>query len=171
MKKYGFTLIELVISIAIIGILSGYSVNNYTVTKEQRSLEAESKKLQEVLYLASKKASAAETGPLAQCANFQGYRVDVTIVNKQYVMRKCCEVACNSAQSTVVQTYNLPATSFTFSTPPGGTTYLFRTLSQPVLINPPANQTITIRNTAIGKCIPLTFSSVGNIRIGAKVSC
>ena len=166
-----FTLIEMLVVFGIISIITGMTVTSYTTSAETRNLEGEARRLVDTFNLAYKKGYSAETGPLAQCSTFTGYRLTLTQNTKQYVLTKCCNATCSGAQSSVVSTYTIPHTSVVFTAPTGVTQYLFQPLSVRVVVTPAANQTITLRNTRIGKCISLAVNSAGAVQENAKVNC
>ncbi len=166
-----FTLIEMIIVIAVIGILSGLTVSSYRVSSETRNLEGESRKLADFFGLAYKKGYAAETGNLAQCSDFRGYQVTLTPGSRQYSLTRCCNATCSGAQSVTIASHTLRSPNVTFTAPAGTTTYLFRPLSLQTVTNPPANTTITLRNAAVGKCVTLTVGTAGSIQENAQVNC
>lgn len=166
-----FTLIELLIVFAIIAILSGLTLASYRTSAEAKNLESEVRRLGDTLKLAYKKGSSSETGPLALCTDFRGYTVTVQPAEKQYILRKCCEAACNSAQSTVLSTYVIPQSSLEITAPPVQTTYLFEPLAAQTTVQPAGNTTITLRNTGLQQCISLEVGGAGNIQEHAKIDC
>lgn len=168
----GFTLIELLIAFAVIAVLSGLTIASYRTTTETRNLESEVRRIVDTLNLAYKKGYAAETGPLAQCADFIGYQVALQPAAKRYLLTKCCNAACAGAQSTIISTHTVPHTNLTFVTPSANTQFQFKPLAvQTVILPVGAGGTITLRNAVIGKCITLNINGVGAIQENAKVNC
>src|SRR3990167_3435835 len=69
----GFTLIEIIITVAIIMLFSGLSIPRYNAYTQELKLRKESNRVKAVLDLAKKKAVASELYNQA-CTDFNGYR-------------------------------------------------------------------------------------------------
>lgn len=167
MGKNSFTLVEIMVVTGILLTAVGFGTARWGDYTNRRKLADEVKEVMGVMNLASKRAVAGDSG--TSCADFQGFQVAVTTAGA-YTVRRCCEGACNSAQSTVQETHQLPA-GLTFSQPTANTTYLFNKLTQTVTANPSANLTVTVRSTALARCIPLTISPAGLITQQTEVAC
>lgn len=167
MGRNSFTLVEMLVVTGIILVSVGFGTARLGDYTNRRILADEAKEITNVLSQASKRAVAGDSG--SACANFQGFQVSVTTTDA-YSVRRCCEGACNSAQSTVQETHQLPV-GLRFVQPAVNTTYLFNKLNQTVTANPSANLTISVRSTALARCIPLTISPAGLVTQGAEIAC
>jgi prepilin-type N-terminal cleavage/methylation domain-containing protein len=163
----GFTLVELMVVSGILLVSIGFGSAQYNTYTQQRRLREEVKKMITIMTLAGKRAVSGDSG--TGCTDFQGFQIAVT-PGGTYTSRRCCESACNSAQSAIASSESLPL-GLTFTAPAVNTTYLFNKLNQAVTINPPVNQTITIRNTVLSRCISLTIAPSGLITQTPEVAC
>jgi prepilin-type N-terminal cleavage/methylation domain-containing protein len=166
-KSRGFTLIEMMVVCGIMLAAMGLGITRYNDYAQKRRLNGQAKQLTDAMKLASVRALSGDAG--AACADFQGYQVALTTTGT-YTVKKCCEGACTSAQSTSVATYTLP-NGIALTAPAANTTYLFNKLDQTVSIAPSANQTITLRNTLISRCISITIPPSGVVDIQNEVAC
>ncbi|MBI1863467.1 prepilin-type N-terminal cleavage/methylation domain-containing protein [Candidatus Microgenomates bacterium] len=166
-NRRAFTLIELMVVCSILLASVGFGITRYNDTIQKRRLNQEVRKLSDVMSLASTSATAGDSG--TACADFNGYQVALTTTGS-YTLRLCCEAACNSAQSLVTATYQLP-TGITVSAPASDTTFLFNKLNQSITIAPAANQTVTLRNTVLARCVSVTVATAGQITQSAEFSC
>lgn len=166
-NRFGFTLVEMLVVTGIMLLTTGFGVARYNDYTQQRRLNQEAKEFTSVMELASKRAVSGDS--TTACADFQGIQVSMA-PSGTYTMRRCCEGACNSAQSTVYNTYPLP-TGITLSAPTATTTYLFNKLTQTITVNPAANQTVTFRNTVSSRCLSVTVSPAGLINLGTEIAC
>lgn len=104
--KYGYTLIELVIAIAIMGLMVGASIAGFnTLNKRQTVLNA-GKEVMSAMRVAQQRASSG-TKPTG-CTQLYGYSVKATINTSTYSLSTVCSNA-----TTVIKTYQLP-TGVTF---------------------------------------------------------
>lgn len=165
--RLGFTLVELMVVTGILLASLGFGITHYNDSIQKRRLNQEVRKLADVMTLASTSATAGNTG--TACSDFQGYQVALTTAGA-YTLRLCCEAACNTGQSVINATYQTP-TGITVSAPTANTTYLFNKLNQTVKIAPAANQTITLRNTVLARCVSLTVPVAGQVTVGAEFAC
>ena len=98
--KKAFTLIELLIAVAVVMLISAITFPKYNDFTERKRLESEAKQLVDVLELAKKKSMSSDL--YKTCSNFGGYKVDV--LSNSYTLN----FICNSVSQTV-QTYNFSA--------------------------------------------------------------
>lgn len=166
-KRFGFTLVEVLVVTSIMLVTTGFGIARYNDYTQQRRLDHEAKKLVSVFELASKRAISGDSS--AACADFQGVQVAITKTGS-YTVRRCCEGACTSAQSTIYTSAQLP-NGINIAAPPSDATYLFNKLTQAVTINPPTSQTIILQNTLSSKCLTVTVSPVGIIKLGIAAAC
>lgn len=101
--KNAFTLIELIVVIAIIGIFSGMGLAAYNNFTDTKNLETETQKLLDILELAKKKASAGDMDAFS-CFTFDGYRV--TINTNNYTMFLVCKDAVGNEIPNLIKTYS-----------------------------------------------------------------
>lgn len=155
----GFTLIELIVVIAISLIFFGFTLARYNDYSSQLKLKNEAKKIIDVLELTKKKAISSDLFD-KNCANFSGYRV--TISAGSYVLLFGCALDFSS----IVQTYNLP-TNITVITGQGN--YDFPSL----MINPLfISDRVRFKDSRINKCVDISISTIGIIELNeALISC
>lgn len=165
--RAAFTLVEVMVVCGIILISTGLGITRYNDFTQKRLLNQALRQVQDIMSIASAKATAGDSG--ISCTAFQGYQVAVQ-TNGTHTLKKCCEATCNAVESTLVSTYYVP-TGITVSAPTANTTYLFKKLSQGISANPAANLTVTLRNTALARCVSLTLDVSGVITQGAEVAC
>lgn len=150
----GFTLIEIIIVVAIIILFSGLSLVYYNNFNEQTKLKEEARKLVDVLELAKKKASSGDT-PTSCEGGFNGYRVDVNA--NSYSLSSCCGGICNTTSP--VTTYNLPTSLTTYA----GTGYIqYSQLN--LAINMTISSPIKIKNSSLSNsanCLEINITSNG----------
>lgn len=107
-----FTLIEIIVVVAITLILTGISLAYYNQYSEQKKLETEAEKFVDVLNLARNKAISGEENPCSVYAGpnkaFGGHRVRYADGDK-YLLRICCTTLCTeSGAIQTLNTYNFP---------------------------------------------------------------
>ena len=156
-NQKGFTFIELLIVITIIALFSGLSLAYYNAYNEDLKLEAEARKVNDVLELAKKKASSGDVNLALACSGeFISYEVAVSTTT-QYKMSLVC-----SGGRILVYTYSIPAdrnisvgvgVSVPFYKLSTGTGYT-------------GNVIIKVKNTSSTKCIDITVSPAGLIEKG-----
>lgn len=174
-KKAGFTLVELIIVFAIVGIFSALTLSYYNSFSEDYKLENEAKQLENVLALAQKKASSGDdSSTLPACPvvpfptpQLAGYRITV-INNSTYTLQRVCgsgAVTPAPLQQFIIPT-NVPVR---LTTPAAGPAITFQTLASGV--SPAAGTTFRLRNSINSKCIDVTVSALGNVTKGSIFSC
>jgi type II secretory pathway pseudopilin PulG len=157
-----FTLIELLITTAIIFVFSGLSLAYYNNFTQQQTLKKEAQKLVNIFELAKKKASAGDLSGLTCDGGFNGYQVNVT--NSSYSLLLRCG---GTSVSPAVFSYSFPNN---ISITSGSGDYYFRELN--LKIELPANPIIIIKNSNISKCLDITISSSGIITLSDNfISC
>lgn len=162
----GYTLLELLIVVAIILIFSGLMLAQYNSSNEQIKLKTEAQKLSNMLELARKKTLARNI--IDTCINnFSGYAL--TLDSNQYTLSYCC--AGNCAYSTI-QTTKF-TNSISIVNPP--MPYPIQFIPSFQGTNLTSDITVQIKNTAIpstNKCIQLSISKIGIVTIDdAFISC
>lgn len=100
--QLSFTLIELIVVVAIVALFSGTSLAFYNQFNETKKLEVETSKLVDVIEFAKKKAVAGDLSQVA-CSDFNGYQVNM--VADRYHLILCCNGICNNN----IHSYLLPS--------------------------------------------------------------
>ncbi len=156
--KYGFTLIELIVVLAIMGLITSLGFAYYNSYTQNAQLTQEASRLMDVLTVAQKKSTSPDScGALTN----QGYQV-VTAATS-YSLQLCCGPQNGSCTTpSTIQTYTLP--SFITLT---SATIQFQTLSAGVIVP----GTVTIKNTNSSKCIDTTINAPGTISQGSPYGC
>lgn len=173
----GYSLLELLIVVAIIVVFSGLSLPYFHTATSDRQLDQEVKKFIDYVELAKQKAAASSVSDVindVQCVKYRGYEIvfDSTTV---YRVRACCS---NSAFPNNICSYLKDKEIYTL--PSGFTMSFSANINPPSVIHFPVLQlgtlltsdaTITIKSAAISKCVSVTINRVGVVNEGNKVSC
>lgn len=173
MNVRGFTLIELLVVVSIIILFSGLSLAAYNNFNEERKLDDEAKRVVDVLSLAAKKASSAETDPAYCTGTFHGYAYKIETASLKYRLGQCCNVAslseCSLDQNTKeVQVYYLPQ-NYQILAPTGNTTIVFKALGLGTDLN--QKTTITLKSPKVNKCIDIDIEPSGLVTGKTKYAC
>ncbi|MEN9327751.1 MAG: hypothetical protein RI947_559 [Candidatus Parcubacteria bacterium] len=161
-KHAGFTLIELIVVIAIMTLFFGISIANYNGFTAEKKFDAEVKKFVDILELAKSKARAGDIGGFS-CEDFDGY--EVAFADPNYFLRMCCDNVCTSFNT--ISTYAFP--DGVTATLTGATEIRFHPLS--FALDSPNPITITINSGTLNKCVEVMISTNGLIEEGAKYAC
>lgn len=181
----GYTLIELIIVIAIISLFSTLGLAQYNSYSEQARLKTEAQKLSGVLELARKKALAQDLGPSCTANEFQGYQVKLGSTSdgtssdtNKYLLSLCCSGTCSESASNRIQSYAFPNTNIVFGSAVVGTTG--ESFPYPVQFYPSqaysslsSTLTLMLKNSAItstNKCIKITVSTIGVVWVDDQFS-
>lgn len=158
----GYTLLELIIVIAVIAVLSGLTVTSYNTFNEEKKLDTQAKNFIAVLDLAHDKAASADLYD-SGCTDFRGYRVSITS-SSAYSFNFVC-----GGSPTLIQSYTLPlGTAFNVSS----ASVLFKPLSGETDLTA-ASSSITIENGNLtpNRCINVTLYQNGRVEESVKVNC
>ncbi len=156
--KNGFTLIELIVVLAIMGLITSMGFAFYNSYTQNAQLSQEASRLMDVLTVAQKKSTSPDT---CGVQTNQGYQV-VTVATT-YSLQLCCgpqSGSCTTAST--IQNYTLP--SFITLT---SATIQFQTLSRGVI----GAATLTLKNSNSSKCIDTTVNASGTISQGSPYGC
>lgn len=169
-KSNGFTLIEIIITLAITMVLIVAAIPTYHTYNQQLQLKDETKNIFSVLELARKKAISSDFSNPAvtpdpftgfTCSNFTGYQVSFTA--NTYTMSLGCAGGYQPIQTYTISSLNVAiatATPFTITFPPLG------------LNTKIATPTIRIKNASISTCQDINISSNGVIEVNETlISC
>lgn len=169
MKK-AYTLIELVVVTGVITVLVGMGVVYYSTFTIEKQLEAQARKIGDVLELSRKKSSAADLSvPCGSGENLKGFRVNISSATNYDLEQQCCLAANPSTCTTttingyVMQFPNISATSATGY-------ILYHTLSAGATITSLGNP-IVLKHATANKCINITVATTGTVNIGSVYSC
>ncbi len=158
----GFTLIELLVVIGIVLVLTGESLAYYSTFTQQKQLEAEAKKIADVLDLAKKKATASHIYTACDGGtDFAGYEVAL-LSSSKYQLNQCCS-AGGSCTAKIVSNYEFQSNAISIKSLTGA--ILFKPLSQGIAPNSLGNP-ITLK-TATGQCMDISISPAGLIDTSA----
>lgn len=162
-KLIGFTMIELLVVLAIILTFSGTILAQYNQQAQQLKLKNEAKKLIDVMELAKKKAITSELIPTPNvtpptfCTNFTGYQF-ILNTSSNYGLRYCCNENC----STVLNNYNFDSKVIITDPVAIPNNLIFTPLMK---VFDRAFTSITLKNTVINKCLNITISPIGIIEL------
>ena len=153
----GYTLVEIIVVIGIIGVLSGIGIAKFNTYNQQLILKNQAKKIVEVIELAKKKAVS---GNLYQsCSDFQGYRVVINA--SSFVLNFNCGGVYETIQD-YLMTSNVTTIIGT-----GNLDFLPLGVGTNLTIN-----LLRLRNSKIDQCIDISISSIGIVNINEiLISC
>jgi prepilin-type N-terminal cleavage/methylation domain-containing protein len=109
----GYTLIELIVVIALIGLMTGASIAGFNTLNQKQIVTTGGKELASVLRTAQNRAVSGIKPTGVTCTTLLGYRVTGTANGSAYSL----DVVCNNGGApvvTTIKTYNLPV-NITFS--------------------------------------------------------
>lgn len=158
--KNGYTLIELIVVLAIMGLVTSLGFAFYNSYTQNVQLNQEASRLMDALTLAQTKSLSPEACGGLTPVN-QGYQVVTT--NASYSLQLCCGVqsgSCNT--SSTIQNYTLPPYITLTSA-----TIQFQTLSAGVI----GAGSVTLKNTNSSKCIDTTINASGAISQSSPYGC
>ncbi len=104
MKNAAFTLIEIIVVLAVFSLTFGMGLAYYNNFNSQKTLEQEAQRINDVLHLFQKKAVAGDASG-ASCTSFSGYQIRVS--GSQYTAKVCCSSNCNTG--TDIKNYIIPS--------------------------------------------------------------
>lgn len=160
--RQGYTLIELLIVVAIIAIFSGILLAYLNVYTDDRKIEGEAKRLVDFLELAKKKASAGDIVQACSGTSFTGYKVTVT--TNGYSLSQCCDVSCAAPYSISGASYTFPTNVISILDSTVGNV-VFSPLAAGATTTLPSN-TATLKSLS-AKCLDVTVNVAGLITLGA----
>ncbi len=164
-KNKGFTLVELVIVIAIIVILTGTGIASYNTQQNQQRSDSEVKKYRDVLELARRKAIGGEGVDHCQSMGVNeiaGYRVGLLSTDTHsYIMEIHCKDSTSPDRYSTLQTFTVDPNIEITSVPP----VEFKTVSGEIVVTPAVTPDIVvpILNTSSNKITCISVNLVGVI--------
>lgn len=105
MRSFGYTLIELVVVIAIIGLLVGGSIAGYNTLNKRQTTTNAGRELISVMRTAQERAVSGKKPTV--CDQLVGYSVSGVSNGTSYALNSVCIVG-GATVSSLVQTYQLP---------------------------------------------------------------
>jgi prepilin-type N-terminal cleavage/methylation domain-containing protein len=146
---FGFTLVEILVGIAITGLLSAVGYVNYRDFSRRQSLSSATRAIISDLRLAQSMAETGQYPPGGECSAtgfvFDGYRVTVNVAARTYSINGVCHSLTTTRQP-LIETVPIGGgdISTVATTRPS---VLFRVLSQGTDIPATTTMTITITQT------------------------
>ena len=180
--RSGFTLIELVIVIAIIITLTGFIVANYSSFSEEKQLTETTNQVAGILLQARSRASTGDLGPYP-CEPFEGYQVSYeSTTPNQYEMRICCNATCETSgpsASYIISRYDLPANTEFVQTADHETilesfSVRFKAFASGTDLQDaqtPQELTVVLKNRFVNRCSWVTVTPLGVIETGRLFGC
>lgn len=160
MNSSGYSLIEVIIVITIIVLFTGMGIAGYTRFNDQRIVDAESKKILNLLETARSKAMTKDidSQDVSAC-DFEGYRViiNTTAMARTYSLL----IKCNGTTS-LARTISM-SESLTVSTTPQNPLSIDFAVATGSVPNCETDCMISINNTNIGRCKLITVKGSGVI--------
>lgn len=154
--KQGFSFLELMFAVLIMGVFFGMSLKLYSNFNWQKKLEAETKKVVAVLELAKKKAIAGDKSRLSQSCVLSGYKVIYTATS--YSLLALCP-----AETAIGAYYNLP--SGLALTGNGSNQVIFKPFGIGAIPS-----CIIVKNSTKGQCRKITIDQSGSITYGNEAN-
>jgi prepilin-type N-terminal cleavage/methylation domain-containing protein len=162
-NNLGYTIIELLVVISVIGLFTGLTMNSYVQRERKETLKAITNEIRSVIELARSKSVNSEMPNGCTYINFDGYGVE-TLVNSISLNYICSETI------TLVQNINLTKYSktaisindFYFEKTTGE---LFRQLSDP------DSEVIEIKHTILNSCNTIEVNKFGVITVNEDTAC
>lgn len=162
--KHGFTLIEIIIIIAILLFSSNLAFSFYHQYINETELKAEVNKIIDVIDLAKKKSISSEISQNISCENFNGYYVSF-LTNKNYSIGVCCDSSC-SGDSIILNNFSLK-NNIVFTNYPSDII-----IFSPITGELKENFTISliVKHLLINNCYQILINKQGIIN-NSKISC
>lgn len=157
-KNKGFTLLELILVITIVTILSGVTFAKYRDILHKARLEKNVSQMVDQVSLARNRVLAKDLSPVASCATFEGYVIQVLTPSTYSIWIRC------SGLDTLVNSYTLDKTLFIGTVP---SIYLFK----PPLAQLDSQQTITVKEPSSNKCTTIIIKPIGTISTTPPGTC
>lgn len=159
MTRRGFTLLELIIILAVVSTLSVFSLASYSTLNKEKTLQAETEQFIETLELAKKKVTA---GDKLRCATtLTDYSVTITSTTSYTLIAGC------ATGDVTLATYQFPTNSpLVFSDYTAAET-VFTPLSSGATAN-----CIALSDPKLNKCRQVSVSTAATIgESGTDCSC
>lgn len=154
----GFTLLEIVIVLVIMGIFAGVGAASYNYNSQTKLLESDAENIIELVALA-RTYTTARVIKSQPCASFSGYTLSITPSSGTFELIQECSaqttIQTNILDTTMVTSPGSPD-SFTFQYPDGRI---------------PSSENIVIKKENISRCIPILIDELGNTTIGSMYAC
>jgi len=160
-KQQGFTIIELLIGIIIIGLFSTITISSMRGFGEKKELEAQKDKFVTVLELAKKKARSGDAGG---CTQLDHYEVEIQSTTS-YQLKPICQTGTGTNETfTVAQSSSARISSYSSSI-----------TSYAPISNQVSANCIVINDATADSCYKLTVLESGIIneanQSGANCTC
>ncbi|MCA9372240.1 prepilin-type N-terminal cleavage/methylation domain-containing protein [Candidatus Woesebacteria bacterium] len=156
--RTGFTILEIIFVLIIIGIFTGLGATSYNYSSQKQLLESDAEFVNELFAKARSNTTARLIEDLS-CTNFQGYTVSVVPSSQTFSLIQTCDT------TTEVESYTLVESIVT--NPISNDLVLF---TYP-LGNINSARTITLKKENISRCLDLDIDTLGNITQGELYSC
>lgn len=155
--RAGFTLVELLVALAIISLLGGLGFANYRAFSQRQLLAQAARELRSDLRLAANLVLTGEKPGVCSGGTLSGYRVNFSGA-KTYLVEARCDVS-GSQESETVKTVNLPGTS---------TEVIFNPIPSPILFKVVGQGTdvvgtATITLSGFGQTESVTVNAAGGV--------
>jgi prepilin-type N-terminal cleavage/methylation domain-containing protein len=154
--KNAFTLVEMLVVVAMIAIVSGVSIAAYTNYNNYKAVDQETKRLIDVLESAKKKAASGDNETSSNCGagSLVGYVVQVN--NNKYTLQIHCQSG-GSYYFTSILTYSVASG---IQLTPSSENIEYYPLGAAVSINPNTPLVLYQAVTGTRKCINITSTGI-----------
>ncbi|MFA6005034.1 MAG: type II secretion system protein [Patescibacteria group bacterium] len=162
MKK-AFTLIELVVVIALVGVFTGMAVMNYVITNQSKNLASAKTEVLEMIRLARQQTQANQIQPSCTADTFQGYGMAANIgTNTVSLSYFCPAIAGTPLRSLALGTKygGVAVTAFNSGAAPVAN-FFFKRLTG--VTNTGTDITVCLQQSALSKFSRIVVLSNGSI--------
>jgi len=159
----GFTFVEIIVVIAIIGIMTAVGVGSYSNQAQNQQLKAEAEQFADDIALARQMTLNRDTSGTA--CELRGFQISVDRTNHRYTVIRLCQGLANVEVKRVNFNSSLvftnPCCSFTVAYPYAS-----------IAPTAPTPQTFRLQHKGNrNKCIPITVDAYRPVQIGDIISC
>lgn len=161
MTQNGFSLIELIVVISIIGILTGISVNVYRNAVNERKMHVDVGLVTGIIEEIKQKARARDISPNGNCTNFQSYDLVVNPTSNTLSQQFVCD-------GNTISVADYPLENTTIEQPASITRLSF---IAPMGQHTSSALTIVLKNRSTKMCISIQIPQVQTVIVSDPYSC
>lgn len=161
LSKKGFSLIELVVVIGIVGLFVGVSVNVYRNSVNERRLTVDVSLITSIIEETKQRARARDVSPDASCANFQSYNLVINPSTNTVSQLFLCD-----GNSQTLEDYQFENTVFTQPT-----STIVLTFISPTGQHTNPEPTIILKKESTNMCVSIIIPQIQTVIVSDPFSC